>query len=273
MTDPGFAEKIMKPVKILEKYIFPQDIYCIACGAIIDESRTYRLCDSCMKKFRWIRGAACKKCGKALGKEKERMALFGGNAAGICHDCRSRRHFFDGGYSCVSYGELEKKPLMKLKYAGDGYIADTLGEIMYDRLLLALAEDEGGCIPFDLIVPVPLHKKRQALRGYNQAALIGRVLAAKLGLPFYANLLRRVKATEKMSRLGASERTENLEGAFAISGRSADIAGKTILLVDDIYTTGNTADAASAVLKSAGAKAVYIITFASGSNFVPDTDE
>ena len=276
----------MKAIKtareILKKYVFPEGLYCISCGAIIDGSRTYHLCDECMAGFSWITGEACSLCGKSMGHADARRNISlaaanlgnpgrGPEAEILCHDCMVHPHSFDRGFSCVSYGEKEKQPLMKLKYGGAGYLGETLGKIMYDRLIQALGE-EGGEIPFDTVIPVPVHPKRLALRGYNQAALMGKSLAELLQLPFEAEALRRVKATEKMSGLGAEKRVENLEGAFEITKKGRALAGQKILLVDDIYTTGNTADAAAAVLKSAGIDRVYLATFASGSNFVPDVE-
>ncbi len=264
--------KLRKTIsELAEKLLFPPDLYCISCGAVIDGSRTYRLCDECMAEFQWITGPSCKVCGKALGHNEERRALakaFEGAGDALCADCIRSSHNFDRGISCVSYGPREKAPLMRLKYGEGGYLGKILGDIMYDKLMQDI-EEGGGEIPFDFIVPVPLHPKRLARRGYNQASLMAGRISERLGVPLICDAVARTKATEKMSRLGAGSRSCNLAGAFRVTASGAPLAGSSVLLVDDIYTTGNTADAVSSVLKAAGARRVCILTFASGSNYIP----
>ena len=257
--------------EVIEKYLFPPALYCIACGAIIDNTREYMLCDDCMKELKWNTGATCRTCGKPLGpaiSSALTAGLFSSVIARYCHNCMQSHHYFDRGYSCLSYGGREKTPILALKHAEKGYIARALGEMLADRLLAAVASD--GELPWDVLVPVPIHPSRRVARGYNQTELIADEVSRILKIPVDSTSLIRVRATEKMKGMTDEGRQKNIEGAFAISAdaeRSEFLRNKRVLLIDDVYTTGATADACSKALLSTGANSVEIATIASGANF------
>lgn len=242
---------------ILEKgleALYPSNIYCVSCGSIIDHTRDYALCDACMERFHWLGRKTCAKCGKLLQEDYRHQ---------LCYDCRQHDHVFDKGYTCVQYSLYERGVLMDYKYKGKSYIGRKLGDILHDRMALT---DE----VFDLIVPVPLHRKKLARRGYNQAEVMARQLARRCDVPCGSRVLERTRQTRPMKGLGAFERYENLEDAFAVSpGNHYQLHGKRLLLVDDIYTTGSTMDACSQPLKQAGAKRICCLTFACGANVPP----
>ncbi|MEE3361954.1 MAG: ComF family protein [Anaerovoracaceae bacterium] len=237
---------------ILEKIFFPGNIYCVCCGAVIDATRPYSLCDKCMERFRWADGRTCAKCGKPLGDAWKHD---------ICADCREREHVFDKGFTCLQYGLYEKRLIAEYKYLRKKYIARVISEIMYDRM-------ECEDISYDIVTAVPVHRSRLKTRGFDQAALCASMFAERAGTE-YADSLVRVKHTRAMKSLNAEERKINISGAFAAAAGAADrIKGKDVLLVDDIYTTGSTADVCAAVLKNEGARAVYVLTLASGGNMI-----
>lgn len=242
---------------IIEKaleVIYPSNIYCISCGSMIDSSRDYSLCDTCMKQFHWMGEKTCAKCGKILADDYMNE---------LCYDCRTFTHDFDKGFTCVQYGLLERGVLMDYKYRGRAYIGRKLGDVLYDRMEL---ED----IDYDMIVPVPMHVKRQKSRGYNQARIMASRLAERKGIPCVPDLLERTRETTAMKGLGSFERHENLKNVFAVSGKNHyTVSGKNFLVVDDIYTTGSTLDGCSRALKRAGADRVYVVTFACGANIPP----
>lgn len=243
-----------KAAEAISEAVFPSNIYCICCGSLIDGSRAYSLCDKCIQKFHWANGRTCEKCGKAL-PEAYRGRL--------CYDCMERVHYFTKGYSCLTYGLHERELLLDYKYNGKGYLAKKLGDMLYDRIS---CED----VHVDLIIPVPLSAGRKRQRGYNQSALMVRRLSALWDVPWDGTVLLRKKETMRLRSLGSSEREMALFGAFAVSERNTHkIKDKRLLLVDDIYTTGATADACSKTLFSAGAARVYFLSLASGGNRMP----
>ncbi|MDD2217364.1 MAG: ComF family protein [Eubacteriales bacterium] len=230
--------------------LFPSNIYCIGCGAIIDRSRPYALCDMCISEYRFVLGRTCSKCGKLLAKN---------NIHDLCHDCSGKHRAFYKGYCCLVYGSKEKAPILALKYGDKPYIGKKLGELLYDRLIPEQLEIE-------CVVPVPLSRKRKAKRGYNQAEIIAKEVARRMKLPCI-QALRRNKDTKPMSDLTISEREENLQNVFTISPRfSKMIKGGSILLIDDIFTTGSTADACALTMCEAGARRVYFASVAAGAD-------
>ncbi|MGL4485229.1 MAG: double zinc ribbon domain-containing protein [Anaerovoracaceae bacterium] len=246
--------KLSKLIEYFLDLVFPENIYCISCNAIIDKSRPYSLCDNCVEKFHWYEGRACTKCGKLLPE---------GYFWGLCYDCRQRQRSFSKGYSCCSYGLYERQLIQDLKYRDKSYLGRIIADIMYDRMEM---ED----ITVDIIVPVPVHKKRLRQRGYNQAGLIAKALAKKVETQYIADLLQRTKITVALSGLKYEEREALMRGAFKVNlQKKTRPENMNILIVDDIFTTGSTFDNCAAVLFENGAKNVYVLSFASGWNYRP----
>lgn len=243
------------PAKVLWEglldLVFPRNIYCICCGRPIDDRMPYSLCPSCVRILSWANRETCEKCGKPLGMHIESI---------LCEDCRREDRPFEKGITCVRYGRAERELVHDLKYNEKPYLAGNLGELMYERLAVeAIGED--------MIVPVPMYKAKERRRGYNQAALLAKAIARQDGKPCFPHLLVRTKDTSPMSRLGAEERKENAQEVFSISKDWETILmGKTVLLVDDVFTTGSTAGACTEALLRAGADHVYVATFAAGEN-------
>lgn len=229
--------------------IYPTYLYCFCCGSIIDSSRKYGLCDSCVEKFRWAVGKTCEKCGKPMG-EKDRNA--------ICCDCQQREHYFEKGFTCAGYGLYERIFVSQFKKHGKSYMKEAFGRILHDRIVIEN-------IVFDVIIPIPIHKEKLKERGYNQALLMAKALSKFTGVKTDGKTVIRTVKTLPNKKLGAWERFENMKGAFQIAeGREKQIINKNILLVDDIYTTGATVDICSKLLLEKGAAKVYVLTFAAG---------
>ena len=241
----------------LQDLVFPPQLYCLSCGALIDPTRTYGLCDACITKFSWATGKTCDKCGKPLPAE---------SLHDTCYDCRTTAHSFDRGYTCASYGLYERLLISDFKERGKDYAGKAIAEAMYDRLQeLALTAD--------LLTAVPAGKWKTARRGYDQTRVVAQMLAGRMAIP-YRELLVRTRHTRAMRTLGAGERRANVQGAFSVfKGRETIIAGKKILLLDDVYTTGSTLDACAGVLKEAGAARVDVLTFAAGADMHPAFEE
>jgi ComF family protein len=191
-------------------------------------------------------GDYCSRCGAPQGK--------GVGAIRGCISCRDYRGGF-GAREITAIGRYEgalKEICLALKFGGErrlaGPLAAWLAQLLFER---------GVAEQIELVVPMPLHPFRQFSRGYNQAGLIARELATALGKPMLEPL-RRVQRTERQATLSAAQRKGNVGGAFEVrSGRMSDIAGRPVLLVDDVMTTGATFGEAARTLKKAGAKRVF----------------
>jgi ComF family protein len=174
------------------------------------------------------------------------------DSEGRCALCRSGLRGFDAAYSYGAYEGPLREMIHLLKYRRMRALAGPLGEFLRN----ALARDE----VFDAIVPVPLHWRRQWDRGFNQSELLAQSLAEVTGLRVI-NALRRVKSTAAQAGLSNSGRRRNVAQAFRCR-RPQAVAGKRILLIDDVMTTGSTAAACALALKRAGAKRVALLTVA-----------
>jgi ComF family protein len=251
--------------------IFPSNIYCIACGNAIDATRAYALCDRCMNEIEWNTGKVCAKCGRSIENDRTGdeapEAEPSGEQGALCFDCEATSHVFRKGYACVTYSGNAKEIVRSLKYRDNPYIAEKLAKIMWERIREEIDEETGEVFTPDLILPVPMHIIKRRKRGYDQAVLMARRLSARMEVPCDENCIIRSDATSVMSSLGRSERKFNVSGAFSLAeGAEARVAGKDLLLVDDVFTTGSTADACASTLLSAGAAGVDIFVFASGMN-------
>jgi ComF family protein len=163
--------------------------------------------------------------------------------------------------------------IRSMKYKDMSYLAYKIADAMYDRYIAAGLRDSldtrtGELHLPDMIVSVPMNGIKKRKRGYDQAEVIAAALAAKLGVRYNAGLLVRSVETEVMSALSRAERGANTADAFTINrGLPQNCCeGRQVMLVDDVYTTGSTADACAAVLKEAGAASVKVFTFATGAD-------
>ncbi len=228
---------------IVSELLFPRR--CPVCDDIVVPWGAL-CCEACERKLRYLGSHYCMRCGKGLSREETEY----------CHDCRKYKHMFVRGRSLYRY-ESVAGALFRLKYQGRQEYADFFGEELYRYLgrdILAMKADA--------IVPVPLHKSRLKERGYNQAALLGRALAKRCDLPFREDIAVRVRKTVPQKQLSRRERQNNLKRAFKLSGNSVKL--NTLLIVDDIYTTGSTVDALAEVLLGGGARQIYVVTLAAG---------
>ncbi len=245
--------------KILE-VIYPSSIYCICCQRPIERSSLYSLCDDCLADIKWANGKLCRVCGKVLEEWYPED---------ICGECKNADRAFDNGISCFQYSDMERLMIKEFKYHGKSYMARIFSEMLKDKIEALGMEG----MQYDLVIPVPMFSKKEKQRGYNQAALLGKYTAERLGIHFREDLLIRVRNTVPMNRLNPKERAKNIENAFRLRyGTERFVEGKRVLLVDDIYTTGSTVQQCSEILKVAGAWKVTVLSLASGKNQIPLPD-
>lgn len=235
----------------LADMVFPKNIYCIACNAPLKGDDPMSLCGDCRKELLLGQPAVCRRCG--------RFARY--PAANFCEGCAAREPLYDRGSAAVVYEGSARKILYGLKYGGKGYLAENIAAIMEPVLPAASS--------YDMILPVPMHRSKKSERGYCQTTLIARQIAGRTGKPMVPDNLVRIRKTEPMSGLSREKRTANIRGAFEVKDPAA-LAGKRVLLVDDLLTTGSTADECARVLKQAGAASVQLAVFAATAPRSPE---
>jgi competence protein ComFC len=220
--------------------LYPPDITCDACGGELQGDSRYRLCGECIDKIPLIKEGdkVCPQCGVPVKNE----AVF-------CLRCQNTQSNFEFNRAPLVYEGLGVQLVHKLKFGGQKYLSESLSAMLADCFI-------ANGIPADLILYVPMTKKEQRARGFNQSELLAAALAARLNLPLSHALLK-IKETKGQRGLSGSERRKNLDGAFHAL---PEVYGKTCLIVDDVFTTGATINEAAYALRRARAKDVYSLT-------------
>ncbi len=208
----------------INRILFPKR--CGFCDADIPEAAPLHLCKDCLSKLPVIRGS-----GKLRTKGHIAFVL-----------------------SPFCYTGRVEHIVQKMKFAGKHMLAETLAAFMAERLVKVCDLDE-----IDVIIPVPMTKKKESRRGYNPAALLARSVARRCDLAVAENVLYKVRETKPQSRLKGEARILNVRDAFACK---RELIGENVLLVDDIYTTGNTVKNCAKALKVAGAEKIMVLTAA-----------
>lgn len=204
------------------------------------------VCAACEGSFRPAAEPACRKCGRPLRRQEEVY----------CRSCLENRHFYECGAAAFTYRSCAGA-IYRFKYGGRQEYAAYFGRELARAYRARLSRER-----FDLLVPAPLHRERLRARGYNQAALLAEALSPYIGVPVCKNALLRTKNTAPLKAMSASARQNNLKKAFQASVNDVNL--KSIIVVDDIYTTGATVDACAQALYAAGAARVCFLALAVG---------
>ncbi len=227
--------------------LYPRN--CIHCGGPSPEPLRH-LCWDCLSDTPKVEPPFCTVCGDPVAGTVQHDYT--------CFSCSRQTPAFDRARSVVRYEGAVGEALRDIKYKNALWMVRDLA-----GLLLAGVQAEYPEVPFTAVTAVPLHPARRRARGFNQSTMLGVALARRLRLPFREGLLRRIRPTVTQTGLTASQRTANVVGAFR-SGLFARLAGKRILLVDDVMTTGATVNACAQALKKGGAASVHVVTVARG---------
>lgn len=211
--------------------IYPPHIKCMVCNRYLMNRIGPNLCCECMENISFI-------------------------TRNIFQSNELTEHFFHKAIAVAEYKGAIRDLVFRLKYYDATYLSRDIAQMMTNSIK---AEEIYG----DMLMAVPLHPQREKERGYNQSHLLAKFISRNLDIHYENNNLVRIKNTKAMHNLSKNQRSDNLRNAFQIRDRQA-IEGKDILLIDDIFTTGTTADACSKVLMEGGAKSVTLVTFARG---------
>ena len=237
----------MRIGKFIKENLFPLSLTCDGCGI---ETFGSNLCPDCLKNTTFNDKFTCSVCGRKVANKWE-----------LCIECKAKPPLYDTAVSALIYEGTTVKLIYKFKN-GDAYLRDYFADLIVAKLTETMK--------FDCIAFVPMTKKAERKRGYNQSKLLAESISKRIDVPVY-DVVEKVKGTTEQKSLSGKERAKNLEGSFKPKSKNA-LLGKNVLLVDDILTTGATADAMCKSLFRAGAVKVYLATIAS-VEYKPDKKE
>ncbi len=234
-------------MKLLDKclgILYPRT--CCFCGKVCKDN----ICKECAKKITYIQEPVCKKCGKPIRYEEKEY----------CGDCIGKELHYEQGRSVWLHTGNVRWSIYQFKYHNRRIYGRFYAEELY-----RLYGDWIKKRKIDVIIPIPLHRKRRQKRGYNQAEIVAKHLGKLAGIRVDTKAVVRIHNTKPQKELSHKERSKNLKHAFQVTKHCKK--EKSVLLIDDIYTTGNTIDSVARVLKENGTHKVWFLTISIGQGF------
>ena len=249
----------------LLNFLFPKNIKCIFCSAELNENSKYSICEDCFNSLPFIKHS-CPKCSAPISE----------NNQGVCQNCKINNYSFKRAFAVLEYDEMLAGFVHKMKYGGAKYVIEPISNFLINKLS-TISEN------FDYITYVPMFKKKEKIRGYNQSKVLAEIVADKTGIPLIP-FVTKPKDNLNQASLDYKSRKENVKDAYSFDKEFKEIIkGKTILIIDDILTTGSTSNEISKLLLSNGAKSSYVLVLCHGkyepiptdatSNQIPSMDK
>ncbi|MCG3149242.1 MAG: hypothetical protein PCFJNLEI_02702 [Verrucomicrobiae bacterium] len=242
------AQALLKWVGHALDLLYPRN--CRFCTTPLTETQVGVVCPACLATAKPITPPFCRRCALPFSGQLDAQIE--------CGYCQDLEFHFSSAYAACRAEGVVRDCIHRLKYNREIYYLPHLAGWLIDagRRWIDWAQ-------VDAIVPVPLHPVKERSREFNQAKLLAQELARAVGRPLWPQVIRRVKATPSQTRLDARSRRVNMRGAFAIRSAAA-LAGRRVVLVDDVFTTGATLDACASILLRSGTTDVIALTVARG---------
>lgn len=219
--------------------LFPRR--CPICGGISDG-----ICAKCKRKLLYIRHPFCFRCGRPVECEEDEY----------CAECQKHAHSFTRGRALWLYTGEIREAVHAVKYQNKREYLEYFAKEMAEHLCGEITDWQP-----EVILPIPMHRSSESVRGYNQAEVLAVYLGRELGIPVAKKVLKKIRKTANQKELDHRSRRTNLKGAFAVQlPHGQEKIWKKVLLVDDVYTTGSTLDEAARTLRKSGVKDVYFVT-------------
>ena len=219
---------------------------CPVCGRILAKEEVL-VCRRCRMELPWVAEPVCIRCGKPIASPEK----------ALCADCARTDHAFTEGRAALLYEKGIRLSVNRMKFYNHREYLPFYAACMYAAHRGHLQKWNADCI-----IPVPMHPKKRTERGFDQAVLLARALSELCRIPVLEDVLVRTRYTKASRKLGREHRLANLRGAFTV--RQRESLPQSVLLVDDIYTTGMTMDHAAAALRKAGVTQIYFLTLCTG---------
>ena len=213
--------------------------FCVVCG----KPDAHYICSECLENVQYIEAPCCRTCGAPSDTIR-------------CVECRRREFAFESARSAGIYEGVLREAIHELKYSFHAALAEPLGDVMAERFSATMLAGK-----VDAVVPVPIHRSRMLVRGFNQSEEIARRMCTRISLPVEARVLFQARKTRHQVDLPQDRREGNVKGAFAVR-EPEKLRSKRVLLVDDVFTTGATLNEAASTLLAAGARSVHVYTLA-----------
>jgi len=215
---------------------------CAACAQVGYE----HWCEDCLSRVSYIAPPVCAKCGTPIDPE------------GFCPSCPVHPLLPEAVRAAAHYEGAVKEAIHRLKYAAKPAVAPALAQLLIQAWHSALSEPLRAA---QGVIPIPIHRERERERGFNQSVLLARHFCHAVGLPLWDDVLVRAVYRQPQVGLNAAQRAQNVKDAFRVV-RSEEVAGKRVLLMDDVWTTGSTLNEAARALLQVGAAHVFALTVA-----------